>query len=419
MIRAVGALALAVALCAILLSTVWGGSVAPTNTWIDLYSLDSTYLGQPVPVGANIAVYDPQGVQCGEFVVTRTGWYGVMPCYGDDPDTAGVDEGAVLGDALHFTINGATARTEAVSIDGAPIPSTTVVTWNGARNLWQVNLYARLDVSGHELASSDNPANLAQSITFTTTVSGGAGDPIPTGNVQFWADGAAWGGPVSLVGGQATTSTANLIAGSHTISVAYGGDEAFYPSTASLTQEVRPYEEQCGLAATGYDFNASGPIHVDISVLGTLDCLRVQHVIGDPPQATAGIETGQYWIITGLDGLGNPAGEFSVTLTLPTNFTPDGNDKLCRYTGIGQIWDCAASSFDAVNNTVTRIGVPGFSTWAVGNDVGPNAVTVRDLRAGAWRPEVIWMVLLSSLMGLLAAGVFLVKRRSEGRRHDL
>ena len=416
-VRIAGALALAVTLCMLLLSAAWGSGVMPTNRWIDLYSLGSTYLGQPVPVGAHVAVFDPQGVQCGEFVVTHTSWYGIMPCYGDDLDTVGVDEGALPGDILRFTINGAAAQTEAVSIDGTPVPSSTNVAWDGAQSLWQVNLHARLDVGQHTLVSSASPANLGASITFTTTVSrAGAGEPTPTGNVQFWADGAALGGPVGLVDGQAAMSTAGLIAGTHAITVAYGGNAAFYPSTAGMTQEVRPYEERCGLTTAAYDFNASGPIHVAIARLGSLACLRVQRVAGSHPQAPPGIATGQYWIIGGTDSLGGPAGQFSVTLTLPANFTPDDQDTLCRYTGTGQTWDCAASGFDAVHRTITRARVSTFSAWAVGNDVVPTAVTLGHLRASTQGPEMVWTLLLPGLMGLLATGFFLVDRRGRGCR---
>ncbi len=118
---------------------VHSGNVTPTNTWVDFYSTASSYLEVPVPVGAAIAVFDPQGVQCGAATVTFVGKYGIMPCYGDDPLTP-QDEGAVLGDALHFTINGQAAQTEAISVNGAPVPPNTVVVWSPAQSLWQVNL---------------------------------------------------------------------------------------------------------------------------------------------------------------------------------------------------------------------------------------------------------------------------------------
>lgn len=96
-------------------NTVRSDNVNPTNSWVDFYSAASTYLGAPVPEGAEIAVFDPQGVRCGEFTVVNAGAFGVMPCYGDDPTTL-MDEGAVVGDSLRFTINGKVARTEAIAL---------------------------------------------------------------------------------------------------------------------------------------------------------------------------------------------------------------------------------------------------------------------------------------------------------------
>jgi len=166
----------------------------------------------------------------------------------------------------------------------------------------------------------------------------------PSGTVTF-KDGATVLGTAGLSGGVATLTTGDLAVGVHAIAAEYSGDSDFNTSTGNLTQEVRSYEQRCGLAVTAYDFNASGPVRVDIAVLGTLDCLQVERVAGDHPQATGGIATGQYWRITGTAGLGGTASGFSVTLTLPATFVPDGNDKLCRYTGVAQVWDCAASGF--------------------------------------------------------------------------
>ncbi|MCX6033303.1 MAG: Ig-like domain-containing protein [Chloroflexi bacterium] len=415
MARAAGAVAMPLAMGLILLSVAASGSVVPTNTWVDLYSAGSTYLGQPAPVGAYVAVLDPQGVQCGEFVVTHTGWYGIMPCYGDDPLTP-LDEGAVFSDVLRFTINGVNARTEAVTLNGAAVPSTTVVTWSASRDRWQVDLHARLDVSQHTLASSANPADLAQPITFTTTISGAApGGGRPTGTVQFRADGAALGGPAALADGQAMVSTGALTPGSHQISTEYSGDAVFNSSTVSLTQEIHPYERQCGLTTATYRFEASGPVQVAISATGALDCLAVQRVAGNHPQAPPGIATGQYWLITGTDGVGGPAGGFAVTLTLPAAFVPDTSDKVCHYTGTEQLWECAASSFDAAGRTVTRGDVTQLSTWAIGNNVGPTAVIVRQLSV---RREPGWLARLLpalALASLIAAGRW--RRRCPGGRH--
>ena len=124
----------------LVLSIAQGDGVIPTNAWVDIYSTASTFDGQPIPVGAVIAAFDPQGVQCGEFTVTKPGWYGLMPCYGDDPRTT-IDEGAVAGDVLSFTIDGRAATAEAITLNGAPVAPGTTVAWLGHGSLWQADLH--------------------------------------------------------------------------------------------------------------------------------------------------------------------------------------------------------------------------------------------------------------------------------------
>jgi hypothetical protein len=44
---------------------------------------------------------DPDGVVCGATVVVTPGQFGLLPCYGDDPDTP-EDEGAQPGDVIRL-----------------------------------------------------------------------------------------------------------------------------------------------------------------------------------------------------------------------------------------------------------------------------------------------------------------------------
>ena len=131
--------ALCTALWGLTLTISQGNGVIPTNTWVDLYSTDSTFAGQPVQAGVYIAAFDPEGVQCGEFTVRVPGWYGIMPCYGDDT-TAPPDEGAVSGDVLHFSIDGWAATPQPITLNGTPVPPDTVVTWTQSGDRWEVNL---------------------------------------------------------------------------------------------------------------------------------------------------------------------------------------------------------------------------------------------------------------------------------------
>jgi len=77
----------------------------PGLEWVNFFSANTTFLGQPVPVGAVVAAFDPQGVQCGERTVVEEGKYGFLACLRDDASTP-EDDGADLGDVISFTING-------------------------------------------------------------------------------------------------------------------------------------------------------------------------------------------------------------------------------------------------------------------------------------------------------------------------
>ena len=94
--------------------------------------------------------------------------------------------------------------------------------------------------SSTAIASSSNPSNGAQGVTFTATVT--AGTPaggVPAGSVIF-RDGPTTMGTVNLNGaGQAVLTTASLAAGSHSITAQYGGSANFNTSTSpALNQGV-------------------------------------------------------------------------------------------------------------------------------------------------------------------------------------
>lgn len=78
----------------------------PGPEWVNFFSANTTFLGKPVPVGAVIAAFDPQGISCGQCTVEFEGRYGLLYCYRDDAMTLDVDEGAEPGDVIAFTING-------------------------------------------------------------------------------------------------------------------------------------------------------------------------------------------------------------------------------------------------------------------------------------------------------------------------
>jgi len=107
-------------------------SVRPTNEWVNFYSQNTTLNGQPVPVGTLVEAFDPQGTKCGETIVNHAGWYGLLLCYRDDPETP-EDEGAVPGDTIAFRVAGSPAA--------ASGPDTPQWTSNG--DIREVDLAAR------------------------------------------------------------------------------------------------------------------------------------------------------------------------------------------------------------------------------------------------------------------------------------
>jgi hypothetical protein len=155
---------------------------------------------------------------------------------------------------------------------------------------------------------------------------------------------------------------------------------------------------------TAYTFDKNSNVVITTTAtLGDLSCLYVDEMELNHPNATDGIQTGRYWLIRGLKSDKTDATGFSVNLTLPTTFTSGGNDKICRYTGSGQVWDCAMSSF--TTTSITRNGVTAFSDWAVGNNVGPTAIKLQDFHASS-PSSIVWLI-----PAALAIAVFFTKKR--------
>jgi hypothetical protein len=86
------------------------------------------------------------------------------------------------------------------------------------------------------LASSQNPSNFGQSVTFTATVTPQFGGTVK-GSVTFY-DGTTALKTASLSGGVAKFTTSALTSGAHNITATYNGSSNFTGSSASLTQTV-------------------------------------------------------------------------------------------------------------------------------------------------------------------------------------
>lgn len=153
-----------------------------------------------------------------------------------------------------------------------------------------------------------------------------------------------------------------------------------------------------------YTFGATG-ILITVDTLGSLTQLCVNLDQTSHPNATTGIQTGRHWVVTGT----STSNDWSLTMSAPATITLDGDDKLCRYTGSGTIWDCAMTGIDNTNNRITRSGVTELSDWALGNNVGPTAVN--ELQSSTTASSLNWLIVGVSLLMLMAGTVLSVFKR--------
>lgn len=109
---------------------------------------------------------------------------------------------------------------------------------NSSPGLVGVLLNTSIGATETALASSLNPSNFGQAVTFTATVASQVFKGTPTGTVNF-LDGATSIGSSSLnSAGVATLSTSTLAIGTHGIAATYGGDSNFGSSTSQVLSQV-------------------------------------------------------------------------------------------------------------------------------------------------------------------------------------
>jgi hypothetical protein len=136
-----------------------------------------------------------------------------------------------------------------------PVTAGVVIVTGGSDQSCESDLYAcpqqwasaetftleTLATTTTSLASSLNPSTYGQAISFTAKVTAESG--TPAGTVQFSIDGSAFGSPVTLASGSATSgSVSTLTEGPHTITAVYSGATNFATSTGTLIggQAVNP-----------------------------------------------------------------------------------------------------------------------------------------------------------------------------------
>ncbi len=235
--------------------TALGSSAAPSA------------LGQPVTLTATVAAANPaDGTPTGmvDFVDTTTG---------ADLGTAGLVDGV------------ATLTTSALGLGSHAIVADYEGDGTFAFSSGAVNQTVNPSVisTTTTVASSLNSSVYGQGATFTAAVTPATtGSGTPTGVVQFEIDGAAFGSPVPLVNGSATSGTIqSLGAGTHAITAIYSGATGFQASTAAnLAQLVN-------LAPLTVTANPASKVYggTDPTLAYTVNGL----VNGDPASVVSGV----------------------------------------------------------------------------------------------------------------------------------
>ena len=212
------------------------------------------------------------------------------------------------------------------------------------------------------------------------------------GTIRAW-NGTSWGaqpsGTTQTLSSVSCTATNSCVAVGNTGTIRGWNGISWSAQPSGTTQQLRGVSctatNSCvAVGNTGTRLGAlpltltdtAAAFSLDLDQLSCLTALSVTEVSGNHPNAGPALQTGRYWQITPTPA--SCASNYRGTLTLP--YAPlDVNDKVCRYTGTGQLWSCVRSSNTAT--TVTRSTITQFSDWAVGNNAGPTPVTLTSLEA--------------------------------------
>ena len=114
---------------------------------------------------------------------------------------------------------------------------------------------------------SINPSVFGQAVTFAVKVSQASTGPVPTGSVQFQADGTNFGSAVSLVNGAATSPPISALGvGGHTIIAVYSGDTFYTGSSGSASEKVNQAATTAAIVSTANPAVLGQPISFTVTV---------------------------------------------------------------------------------------------------------------------------------------------------------
>jgi hypothetical protein len=211
------------------------------------------------------------------------------------------------------------------------------------------------------VTSSLNPSTTGASVMFTATVTSGTAGTI-TGTATFFDGATQIGAAVTITGGTASTTTASLTAGPHSITAQFSGDASFAASTSpALTQTV----------------NTTTKAATSITIVSTLDPSVLGGTVGFDATVTsntAGTITGTVTFFDGATSLGSaPLQAGGITNFFSSTFVLGANTITAQYSGDANF---AASTSPPITQTVNAGPLVATTTTLTGPTTATSGASV-------------------------------------------
>ena len=303
----------------------WTSTVGTTPATVTVTPAQSSVpINQALTVVVQVA--GTSGTPTGNVALTGGGFDGVE---------------ALSTGSYSFSIPAGTLPAGSLTLTGSYAGDSTYAEASGTGNVTVTKLAPTVTVT---LNPSSVGANTQ--ITITTTVTGGSGDPIPTGGISFPAFGTGCGltsGSCSI-----TIGSTGLANGKDTITATYNGDASYLSATGSAVETVNTLTPTVNVTPSAPTVSAAFPFQVAISVTGS----------GATP-------TGEV-VLTSQD-LGEglscylSGGQCSVTVP-PASLIVGNNTLNVRYTGDTTYISAQGSAVVNITQAATAITVKPSST---------------------------------------------------------
>ncbi|WP_426571063.1 Ig-like domain repeat protein [Aquihabitans sp. McL0605] len=300
----------------------------PSQTTLGASPSTATVYGQPVTLTATVTVLPPNSSTLTGFVgfqdgTTQLGFAPVNSSGVATLVTTALPGNATASLNAYYTSDQYVASSEApvVAHQVDPAPTTTTI------------------------SSTPNPAQPADTVTFTATTTVDApGGGVPTGVVAFW-DGPSMLGAVVPTGGVAQLTRSGLSLGTHSVHASYSGDANWAGSDSLPTdQVVARTPTTTALTATA-----------NPSVFG--EAVALKATVATVP--AGGTPTGQVQFTDGATVLGTVTVNGSGVATLTTATLPAGSHPIVA-SYLGDAGDDVSSS-----STVTQVVNKASTTVSV------------------------------------------------------